>query len=103
MSKYPQCTNDISFWVSETSQESLPEDDKFSSNDFYDLVRSVGGETVEQVELVDEFFHPKKKRLSHCYRIVYRAMDRTLTQDEVNEIHKEIENESVKKLGVELR
>merc|ERR1712107_378602 len=50
-SKQPQCYNDISFWLPNTD---------FSSNDFYDLVRSVGGENVEQVNLVDEFFHKKK-------------------------------------------
>lgn len=41
VSIYPQCHNDISFW--------LPKDVQFSPNDFYDLVRSVGGDLVEQV------------------------------------------------------
>ncbi|XP_005092108.1 phenylalanine--tRNA ligase, mitochondrial [Aplysia californica] len=93
VSKYPQCVNDISFWIPE----------EFSPNDFYDLVRSVGGDLVEQVSLVDEFLHPKKKRMSHCYRIVYRHMEKTLTQEEVNEVHQEIENLSAQNLGVEVR
>ena len=40
VSQYPQCTNDISFW--------LP-NDSVSPTDFYDLVRNVGGDLVEQV------------------------------------------------------
>ncbi|XP_045148945.1 phenylalanine--tRNA ligase, mitochondrial-like [Echinops telfairi] len=30
-------------------------------NDFYDLVRTIGGDLVEKVDLIDKFEHPKKK------------------------------------------
>ncbi|XP_013075159.2 phenylalanine--tRNA ligase, mitochondrial-like [Biomphalaria glabrata] len=93
VSKYPQCVNDISFWIP----------DNYSSNDFYDIVRSIGGDLVEQVKLVDEFQHPKKKRFSHCYRIVYRHMEKTLTQEEVNQVHQQIELLAASQLGVEIR
>lgn len=92
-SKYPQCINDISFWIP----------DGFDTNDFYDLVRSIGGEIIEQVHKIDEFFHPKQKKWSYCFRIVYRHMERTLTQQEVNDIHKGIENAATEKLKVEIR
>jgi len=95
VSQYPSCINDISFWI--------PEGNSFTSNDFYDLVRSVGGDLIEQVSLVDEFHHLKKKRWSHCYRIVYRSMDKTLTQGEVNGVHKLIEEATVRDLGCLLR
>lgn len=52
---------------------------------------------------MDEFIHPKSKRTSHCYRIVYRHMERTLTQKEVNTIHAEIETDATEKLGVTIR
>lgn len=94
ISAMPQCTNDISFW--------LPEHE-YSSNDFYDLVRNVGGDIIEQVNLVDNFKHPKTGKTSHCYRITYRHMERTLTKDEVNVIHKKIENDAKELLGVTLR
>ena len=98
ISSYPQCINDMSFWLpSETGADS-----SFSPNDFYDIVRSVGGDIVEQVELIDDFTN-KKGRRSHCYRIVYRSCDRTLTQTEVNEIHKLIETTAVNELKVEIR
>lgn len=95
ISQFPQCANDISFW--------LPKDEEFSSNDFYDLVRTIGGDLIEQVELIDNFTHPKNGKTSHCYRIVYRHMERTLTQDEVNLVHKQIENEAAQRLGVVIR
>lgn len=95
VSQFPQCINDISFW--------LPQDRGFASNDFYDLVRSVGGNLVEQVVLVDEFKHPKSGKTSHCYRIIYRHVERTLTQSEVNVLHKEIENCVQQQLGVAIR
>lgn len=44
ISAYPQCSNDLSFWL----PEGVSHDD-FSENDFYDLVRSVAGDIVEQV------------------------------------------------------
>jgi len=99
ISRSPQCINDMSFWLPTSSPE-LPAEG-YSENDFYDLVRSVGGDLIEQVEMIDEF--QKKGRTSHCYRIVYRHMHRTLTQDEVNTVHKRIEAEAASQLGVELR
>nr|CAD7456731.1 unnamed protein product [Timema tahoe] len=90
VSMYPQCINDISFW--------LPEDRLYSPNDFYDLVRSIAGDIVEQISLVDEFVHPKTQRTSHCYKLVYRHMEKTLTQEEVNVMHRLIEQAVDKEL-----
>jgi phenylalanyl-tRNA synthetase alpha chain len=98
VSQYPQCTNDLSFW--------LPADlplDVFSVNDFYDLVRDIAGDIVEQVTLHDKFSHPKTGRNSLCFRIVYRHMERTLTQKEVNTIHAEIAKQVVNKYRVTIR
>jgi len=98
VSKHPQCVNDISFWLP------LPQEGyEFSKNDFYDLIRSLGGDLIEQVECFDEFFHPKKQRKSQSYHITYRHMERTLTQEEVNKIHSEIEKAAVSRLNVQIR
>ena len=92
VSVYPQCTSDISFWLSSD----------YSINDFYDLVRDVGGDLIEQVQLIDQFTN-KSNKTSHCYRIIYRSMERTLTQQEVNQLHKKIENLTAEKLNVKIR
>lgn len=93
-SKFPPVFHDISFWCPESG---------FISNDFYDLVRSVAGEMAEKVELIDEFCNPKTGKTSHCYRITYRSMDRTLTKEEVGIIHTELMEQCSTSLGVEVR
>ncbi|XP_033226226.1 probable phenylalanine--tRNA ligase, mitochondrial [Belonocnema kinseyi] len=95
VSIYPQCNNDLSFW--------LPQDVSYSSQDFYDIVREIGGDTVEQISLIDQFTHPKTKRTSHCYRIVYRHLERVLRQEEVNKIQQEIEKSLQDRLSVVIR
>ena len=82
----------------------MPENnDKFSSNAFYDLVRDHGSDLIEQVELIDQFENKKTKRVSHCYRITYRSMGRTLTQAEVNVVHKLITEKVVEEYQVKIR
>lgn len=95
ISKFPQLINDISFW--------LPIDGQFCSNDFYDLVRSVAGDLVEQVDLVDEYTEKKSNKTSHCYRIYYRSHERNLTQEEINVIHKAVEKTASRDLKVKVR
>ena len=73
-SKYPVCYKDITFWI----------EDSFNENEFFQLVRGVSGDLVETVELIDEFTHPKSQRKSQCYRVNYRHMDRSLTNEEID-------------------
>ena len=93
LSKYPSCYKDISFW--------LPTD--FVENDFFELVRSVGGDLVERVEMKDRFIHPVSGHISHMYRIVYCSMERNLTNEEINVLQDTLRNSVTLQLGVELR
>ncbi|XP_014194903.1 phenylalanine--tRNA ligase, mitochondrial [Haplochromis burtoni] len=102
LSKYPPLHNDISFWLP-NGKESQAGRESFTENDFYELVRSIGGDLVEKVSLVDNFTHPKTGRRSHCYRIIYRHMERTLTQQEVRRVHQQIEQAAESELGVQGR
>jgi phenylalanyl-tRNA synthetase alpha chain len=94
-SKHQPRTNDLSFWLPDTG---------FSSNDFYDIVRSVGGDTVLKVTLIDVFTTPNTPvRTSHCYSIVYDAPDRPISQADVAAIHQQIATAACETLGVVVR
>jgi phenylalanyl-tRNA synthetase alpha chain len=67
------------------------------------LIRDNAGDIVESVQLFDEFTNKKTGKVSHAYRVNYRHMDRSLTNEEVDAIQLNIRNELVTRLGVELR
>jgi phenylalanyl-tRNA synthetase alpha chain len=118
-SKYPACFKDVSFWLppqtsagasaagglSRNVNASTPTavTQGFHENDVMEIAREVCGEVVEDVRLVDEFVHPKTGRRSLCYRTNYRSLERTLTNEETNELHERFRQQLVEKLGVELR
>lgn len=112
-SKYPACIKDVSFWVPVKSERGMSAagglsknastPTEFHENDVMEIARDVCGDLVEDVRLVDEFVHPKTGRKSMCYRTNYRSLERTLTNDETNELHDKFRSQLVEKLGVELR
>ena len=58
---------------------------------------------MEEVTLVDAFTHPKTQRTSNCYRITYRSMERSLTDDEINALQARVREGVAGELKVELR
>ncbi|KDR81618.1 hypothetical protein GALMADRAFT_59090 [Galerina marginata CBS 339.88] len=94
-SKYPSCFKDVSFWV--------PHDSSLHENDFCDLVRDAAGDLVEDVIRIDHFVHPKTNRTSLCYRINYRSMDRSLSNDEINHVQGQVVTRLQEQFGVEIR
>lgn len=90
VSKYPPITRDISFIVK----------NDFVPNNYFDLIRDIGGDLVEQVELLDKFENEAKfgkDQVSYTYRVIYRSADRTLKTDEVeplqNKLYEETKNQ----------
>ena len=109
-SRYPPCQKDISFWIPADTTASNNNDDnndndhpKFHPNDLFEVVRDVAGDLVEKVELIDEFIHPKTQRTSNCFRISYRSMDRSLTNEEIDKLQEQVRIIASQKLALELR
>src|SRR3990167_5057160 len=96
VSKYPPITRDISFVVS----------NDFIPNNYFDLIRDLGGDLVEQVELLDKYENVEKfgkDKISYTYRIVYRSNERTLTTEEIDPIQVKIYNQTAEQFKAELR
>lgn len=97
VSKYPPIVRDISFIV--------PND--FAPNNYFDLIREVVGESlIEEVKLLDTFANEEKfgkDKVSYTYRIVYRSLERTLTNEEVDALHKKLEETTVSQYGATVR
>jgi phenylalanyl-tRNA synthetase alpha chain len=96
VSKYPPVVRDISFVVPK----------EFVPNDYFDLVREILGDMAEQVELLDTYENEAKLgagKVSYAYRITYRSLDKTLTNEEVTELHKKLEAATVQEFGATIR
>ncbi|KAG4926111.1 hypothetical protein JHK87_051651 [Glycine soja] len=91
-SKYPPCYKDMSFWINES----------FTENNLCEVVRGIAGDLVEEVQLIDNFTN-KKGMTSHCYRIAYRSMERSLTDEEINDLQWKVREQVQSKLNVVLR
>jgi phenylalanyl-tRNA synthetase alpha chain len=120
-SKFPPVYKDVSFWLPQAGESpSFANGDRqaagpssaaaaaaaaaaFHSNDVYEVIRNVGGDWIEQVSLLDEFIHPKTGRVSHCYRVTWRSMDRSLTNEEIDALQETVRDQVSKELGAELR
>ncbi len=96
VSKFPPITRDISFVVGKN----------FIPNDYFDLIRDLGGDLVEQVELLDKYENAEKfgkDKVSYTYRIVYRSNERTLTTEEIDPIQAKIYKQTSSQFNAELR
>lgn len=96
VSKYPSITRDISFVVKKD----------FIPNDYFDLIRDIGGDLVEEVKLIDKYENAEKfgkDKISYAYRIIYRSNDRTLLSEEIDKIQEKIYAETAKQFSAKIR
>ncbi|KAE8147742.1 hypothetical protein BDV25DRAFT_159655 [Aspergillus avenaceus] len=102
-SKHPACYKDVAFWLPSATANAAGGIVPVHENDIMEIVRGVAGDLVEDVRLIDEFTHPKSGKKSMCYRINYRSLERTLTNEETNDLHDQVRDKLVNLLGVQLR
>lgn len=93
--KYPGILRDIAVLV----------EDSIEVKKIEDIIQKLGKGIIEQVELFDVY---KGKQIpegykSVAYSLVYRAEDRTLTDEDVNKVHDAIVKELETKLNAKLR
>lgn len=96
VSKYPPITRDVSFVVPNT----------FVPNNYFDIIRDIGGNLVEEVKLLDKYENSVKfgtNKISYTYRIVYRSNERTLLSSEVDKIQAEVYKQTSEQFGAEIR
>ncbi len=96
VSKYPPITRDISFIVSKS----------FIPNDYFDLIRDIGGDLVEEVALLDKYENEAKfgpDRISYTYRVIYRSPDKTLKTEEVDPLQSKLYEQTKAIYNAELR
>jgi len=96
VSKFPPVIRDISFIIEES----------FIPNDYFDVIRDIGGDWIEQVELLDKYENEEKfgkGKLSYTFRITYRSLERTLTNEDVNLLHAKLEKKTESDFGASIR
>jgi phenylalanyl-tRNA synthetase alpha chain len=96
VSKYPEISRDISFII----------DKSINLNNYYEIVRDFAENLIEEVKLIDNYEDEKKfgaDKMSYTFRIVYRSPERTLKNEEVNEIQEKIREKTKQELGAALR
>ena len=96
VSKYPPIPRDVSFIVK----------NDFVSNDYFYMIREVGGDLIEEVKLLDKYENEKKfgkGRTSYTFRIIYRSNDRTLETQEIDPLQNEIYKRTAEEFGAEVR
>jgi len=86
-SNLPNEYHDISFWIDNSR---MNDDIWIDENDFFDIIRDIGGEWVERIELRDKFYNPKISMNSRMYRIYYSPTAEMKNPSDLTKITKSI-------------
>ena len=115
-SKLNSDTRDIAFWLPKDTVEEKDISDGQSiikkitwtkENDFFDVVRNCFDTNIEKIELIDQFFHPKKLQYSRCYRMTLNPTNDLSDPGEFtklcNKMMLELRDDLINKLGLDVR
>jgi len=96
VSKYPETYRDISFIL----------DKSISLNALFEIIRDEAWDLVEEVTQLDKYDNAEKfgnNNISYTFRIIYRSHERTLLNDEINDIQLRIREKTANMLNAQLR
>ena len=96
VSKYPEISRDISFII----------DKNINLNNYYELVRDLDENLIEEVKLIDSYESEEKfgkDKKSYTFHIIYRSLEKTLTDEEVNKVHDKITEKTKQELNAIIR
>jgi phenylalanyl-tRNA synthetase beta chain len=95
LSRFPPVTRDLALVV----------DEDLSAVQVRDAIAKAGGKLLQKIELFDVYrgepIAPGEKSLA--YTLTYQAMDRTLTDEEINRLQTRIQRRLEKEVGASLR
>jgi phenylalanyl-tRNA synthetase alpha chain len=96
VSKFPPVIRDISF----IAPKSLV------LNQYFDRIRDIVNDQIEEVKLIDKYENDGKfgsDKMSYTWRLTYRHLNRTLTNEEVNALHAKVEEMTEKEFNASVR
>jgi phenylalanyl-tRNA synthetase beta subunit len=91
ISQYPFSVRDIAVWTEGEGNE----------NEIEEIIKKYSGELLKRVSLFDVF--SKDGKTSYAYRLVLQSMNKTLEENEINEIMNKITEEMNAKEGWTVR
>jgi phenylalanyl-tRNA synthetase alpha chain len=93
-------------WKDESFKLSLTRETESSFFAITWIIRDIWKDLIEEVKIIDNFENDKKfweKHKSISLNITFRSIERTLTNEEINEIYFQIREKIEKDLGYILR
>ncbi len=95
LAKFPGIQRDLSIIV----------DEKITAQEIYQVIANIEEDLVREIKIFDLYQgnHIPRGKKSLTYRIKYQALDRTLTDEEVNRIQQRILSNLISKLQAEVR
>jgi phenylalanyl-tRNA synthetase beta chain len=94
-STFPASDRDLAFFVPI----------KVSVAELMRVITKAGGSLLDSIELFDEYRgeHVPEGQRSLAFRLLYRALDRTLTETDIEPVHQQVRDALIEKFGVSLR
>jgi len=80
ISQYPFILRDIAVWVSNEN----------TSDDLLEIIKKNAGELLVQSKLFDTYTPAGENKTSYAFNLVFQSQDKTLTDEEINEIMNKI-------------